>query len=65
MDEYVCLDCFRDFIRSAADWDDPLTGISWAAEARAGTACAGCNSPLPESPDREAEGRQVLDRLAV
>lgn len=62
---YVCLDCFRDCIRSAWDWDDPLAGISWSAEAPVGTVCAGCNSPLPESPGREAEARQLLDRLTA
>ena len=59
VDEYVCLGCFRVFV-GHLDSDDFLTGISWAAEAPAGTACVGCEAPLPESPDREAEARQVL-----
>lgn len=64
MNEYVCLDCFRDFV-GGLPGDDSLTGISWTAETPMGTVCAGCNGPLPESPDRDAEARQVLDRLTV
>ena len=61
MSDFLCFGCTQQFVVETLHEGRDFKGVTFDAEPTPdGTACARCDTPLPESPELEAAARDLL-----